>query len=210
MHLCIEIHTQATFSPKKMTGKNVIEEIIRNYYTVSKNSMEALINFVEFQTLPSKTLFIKSGFKNDYDYFLLSGICRSYVVNQKGEDITISFFQDKTILTPNVARTFKNQSTLTFEALTDIEIGRFKAIELVKLMREISEMRNFANAVLQQELILKSKKELYNASLTAKERLKIFRQQFNSLENIIPHPIIASYLGITNISLSRLRAELAK
>ncbi|MEM9545543.1 MAG: Crp/Fnr family transcriptional regulator [Bacteroidota bacterium] len=193
-----------------MDGKIGIQEIIRDYYNVSKNSMEAIIKYVEFQTLSSGTSFIKSGVQNEYDYFLLSGICRSYVVNQKGEDITISFFQNRTVLTPNVARTFKNQSTMTFEALTDIEIGRFKAIELVKLMREISEMRSFANAVLQQELILKSKKELYNASLTAKERLKIFRQQFDSLENLIPHPIIASYLGITNISLSRLRAELAK
>ena len=193
-----------------MNNKNLIKEIIRSYYTVSQESMEALINCVEFQSMPKSSVFIKSGFQNDYDYFLLGGICRSYVVNRKGEDITISFFQDKTILTPNVARTFKNQSTLTFEALTDIELGRFKAIELVKLMREISEMRSFANAVLQQELILKSNKELYNASLTAKERLIKFRTQFNSLENIIPHPIIASYLGITNISLSRLRKELAK
>ena len=75
--------------------------------------------------------------------------------------------------------------------LTDLEIARFKAIDLVNLMKEKPELRNFANAVLQTELILKSNKELYNASLTAKERLIQFREQFKSLENLIPHSLRA-------------------
>lgn len=172
--------------------------------------MESLIKHVEVKEIKKGELFVKAGRTNDYDYFLLNGICRSYLVNQNNEDITISFFQDKTVITPNIARTHHNKSTVTIEALTDVEIGRFRAIELVHLMREIPEMRSFANAVLQHELTLKSNKELFNATFTAKERLLEFRKQFNALENIIPHPIIASYLGITNISLSRLRNELAK
>ena len=187
-----------------------IEEIINSYSPVSKNSTYALVRLVEVITISKGDTFIKANSYNDYDYFLLNGICRSYIENQKGEDISISFFQDKTVLTPNVARTFENRSTLNFEALTDLKIARFKAIGLVNLMREISELRSFANAVLQKELVLKSNKELHNASLTAKERLIKFREQFESLENLIPHPLIASYLGITNISLSRLRKELAK
>ena len=192
-----------------MNYNKVIQGIITGYFPVSKKSAEALIKHVEINSISKGTLFIKAETSNDYDYFLLNGICRSYIVNQKGEDISISFFQDEAVLTPNVARTYNNRSTLNFEALMDIQLARFKAIELVNLMKEIPELRNFANAVLQQELILKSNKEIYNASLTAKERLLKFREQFSSLENLIPHPLIASYLGITNISLSRLRSELA-
>lgn len=190
--------------------KKNIAEIIHNYFPVSNSSMDVLIKRVRVNTIPKATTFIQAEAYNEYDYFLLGGICRSYIVNQKGQDISISFFQDQTVLTPNVARTFNNRSTLNFESLTDIEVAQFKAIDLVNLMKEIAELRSFANAVLQKELILKSNKEIYNASLTAKERLIKFRQQFNSLENLIPHPLIASYLGITNISLSRIRKELAQ
>ena len=42
----------------------------------------------------------------------------------------------------------------------------------------------------------------------AKERLIEFRNKYKILENLIPHTDIASYLGITNISLSRLRKDL--
>jgi CRP-like cAMP-binding protein len=57
--------------------------------------------------------------------------------------------------------------------------------------------------------MMKVEKEIGLASLTAKERLLSFRQQFPMFENLISHPDIASYLGITNISLSRLRKELS-
>lgn len=192
-----------------MDYKKTIAEIINSYFPISNKSIIALIEHVEVETILKETTFVKIDSHNYYDYFLLNGICRSYIVNPEGKDITISFFQNKTVLTPNVARTYNNLSILNFEALTDIEIARFKAIELVNLMKEKSELRNFANAVLQKELVLKSNKEIDNASLTAKDKLIRFRKQFKLLENIIPHPKIASYLGITNISLSRLRKDLA-
>ena len=68
--------------------------------------------------------------------------------------------------------------------------------------------REFGNMVLKIELQNKVDKEIGHASLTARERLLKFREQFSLLENLVPHTTIASYLGITNISLSRLRKEL--
>ncbi|MEM6343465.1 MAG: hypothetical protein AAF927_06275 [Bacteroidota bacterium] len=61
---------------------------------------------------------------------------------------------------------------------------------------------------MQNELLQKVDKEIGLASLKAKDRLIKFREEYPQLENLIPHPHIASYLGITNISLSRLRKEI--
>jgi hypothetical protein len=72
------------------------------------------------------------------------------------------------------------------------------------------EIREFGNTVLRNELKKKVEKEIGLASLTAKERLIQFRKDYPFLENLIPHPYIASFLGITNVSLSRLRKELMK
>jgi len=82
------------------------------------------------------------------------------------------------------------------------------AKEFESLMIENIEIRHFGNTVLQNELISKVEKEIGLASLTAKERLIEFRKKYRLLENLIPHTNIASYLGITNISLSRLRKDL--
>ena len=72
------------------------------------------------------------------------------------------------------------------------------------------EIRRFGNTVLRNELARKVDKEIGSASLSAKERLLKFREEYPLLENLIPHTHIASYLGITNISLSRLRSNLAR
>jgi CRP-like cAMP-binding protein len=72
------------------------------------------------------------------------------------------------------------------------------------------DIREFGNMVLQNELLAKVEKEIGLASLNARERLILFREKYHFLENLISHVDIASYLGITNISLSRLRKELAR
>ena len=82
------------------------------------------------------------------------------------------------------------------------------ASKFLDLMVDHLDAREFGNMVLKIELKNKVEKEIGQASLTAKERLLKFREQYSSLENLVPHTTIATYLGITNISLSRLRRDL--
>ncbi|MEZ4684940.1 MAG: hypothetical protein R3B47_02410 [Bacteroidia bacterium] len=83
-----------------------------------------------------------------------------------------------------------------------------RADDFEEFMVHNLEIRAWGNEVLKRELALKVDKEIQLASLTAKERLIKFRERFPLLENRVPHPTIASYLGITNVSLSRLRKEM--
>ena len=92
-----------------------------------------------------------------------------------------------------------------FQALTDLKLATINAKAFREQIRHNAEIRDFANTVLKNELLQKMEKEIGLASLTAKERLLKFREQFPMLENLISHADIASYLGITNVSLSRLR-----
>jgi len=165
-------------------------------------------NLLVFKTIDKGEEFIKKNRKNESEYFVLSGICKSYLISPDGEEITVSFFPENTVLTPYGIRTPNNISNQYFKALSDVELVLINAKEFEKLMIENVEIRNFGNTVLQNELISKVEKEIGLASLSAKERLIEFRKKYRLLENLIPHTDIASYLGITNISLSRLRRDL--
>lgn len=186
-----------------------VKSIIDAAYPVSDKSFRLLAQLFEYQSISKGELFIQRGRPNKQEYFILEGICRSYLINPEGEEITISFFQAPAVLSPHITRTKNERSLLYFQAITDLEAACFSASALVDLMIENLEIRFFANFVLRNELIQKVNKEIGLASLTAKERLLRFREDFDALENKIPHPMIASYLGITNISLSRLRRDLA-
>ena len=178
-----------------MDGIGAVTDTVNRIHPISVNSLSALTGIIHYESIPEGETFIHKGTRNEFEYIILDGVCRSCLTSPEGEDVTVSFYQDKSVITPNVARTFNHLSSLNFQALTKIKAGVFKANDLVVLMRENPELRSFANAVLQNELIMKVNKEIYNASLPAKERLLAFRKQFHSLENIIPHTYIASYQG---------------
>lgn len=185
-----------------------IEEIIKSIYPLSIHSLKLVDDLIEFEEYKKGSCFIEKGKRNSSEYFLLDGICRSFILNPEGEEITLSFYNPGTVLSPFVTRTVREISNLNFQASTDISLGIMDASKFLDLMVDHLDIRDFGNMVLKIELQNKVDKEIGHASLTAKERLLKFREQFPLLENLVPHSSIATYLGITNISLSRLRKEL--
>jgi CRP-like cAMP-binding protein len=190
--------------------KVTVRDIIRDTTPLSETSIEAIIDIVDYVEYQKNEVFIKEGKRNSKEYFVLEGVCRSYLLNPDGEEMTISFFADKSVLSPFTTRTYFGVSNMNFQALTPLKVGAMDAKSFEKLMVDNLEIREFGNVVLRNELKQKVEKEIGMASLTAKERLVKFREQYPLLENIIPHTTISTYLGITNISLSRLRNELLK
>jgi CRP-like cAMP-binding protein len=186
----------------------MIRKIIQSILPISNASCEAIENLVEYTEYEKGTLFIKENQYNSKEYFIFDGICRSFLYSPEGEEITISFFSNKSILSPYMTRVSNRKSSLNFQALTQLELGVMDASKFEMLMVENPEIREFGNTVLRNELKLKVEKEISLASTTASERLLQFRKEHPMFENLIPHPTIASYLGITNVSLSRLRREL--
>ena len=185
-----------------------IEEIFNTVYPISMDSLKKVLDITEYAGINKGATFIEIDKRNNYEYYLLDGICRSYVLNPEGEEITIAFFKPGSVLSPWVTRTVDGISNLNFQALTDIQVGIMDASLFLDLMVEYLDIREFGNMVLKLELKRKVEKELGQASLTAKERLLKFREEYTLLENLVPHTTIATYLGITTISLSRLRKEL--
>jgi CRP-like cAMP-binding protein len=189
--------------------KKRLKSILDGTYQLSDKSRDLIMDILEYKTIPKNQVFIRRNNSNLSEYFILKGVCRSFLINPSGDETTISFFHGPTVLTPHIVRTVNGISLLNFAALTDLELAPFNAKAFLDLMIENVEVRHFANTVLQNELKQKVSKEIGLASQTAKERLIQFRKDFDGLENEVPHPMIASYLGITNISLSRLRRALA-
>lgn len=198
------------FFGKILHMKDLTRDIILSIRPMSEASLEAITGLVHLIEYPKNEIFIEKSKRNSYEYFVLEGVCRSFLLNPEGEEITISFFTGSSIISPFTTRTSNELSNLNFQALTPLKLGVMDAALFEGYMVENLEIREFGNRVLRNELNQKVEKEIGMASLTAKERLLKFREQFPGLENLVLHSTISTYLGITNISLSRLRNELVK
>ena len=196
--------------PNQKPLNQKVKSLVDNIFPISEASFQKIEALLQFETFEKGEVFIQRNKRNEKEYFVLGGVCKSYLISPVGDEITISLFTENSILSPQASRTSKNISNLNFKALTPLAVASMNAKAFEGLMIENVEIRNFGNAVLQKELMAKVEKEIGLASLTAKERLIAFRKKYRLLENLIPHTDIASYLGITNISLSRLRKELSR
>lgn len=182
--------------------------LVHKVSPVSEGSLELISDLILVEVYEKGDVFIDRGKKNNKEYFVYEGVCRSFLLSPEGEEVTISYFLEGEVLSPNKTRTANQLSQLNFQALTKLTIASMDADKFEQLMINHLDIREFGNMVLQNELLSKVEKEIGLASLSAKERLILFRKKYHFLENLISHVDIASYLGITNISLSRLRKGL--
>lgn len=184
-----------------------INQIINAVTAISDTSLAKINALVNYVTIKKGTLITSVGQKNNLEYFILDGICKSFLNTPEGESVTISFFMANAIISPSTTRNSEGKSILNIQALTDVEIATMDATTFEKLMIEDLEIRDFGNTVLRNELMAKVQKEIALASLKGKDRLLLLRKNYPNIENYIPHADIASYLGMTTISLSRLRTQ---
>jgi len=187
-----------------------LSDILTNFGIVSSFSRQLFLEKAEVVELPKNHIIFSEGKKNNYEYILISGVVHRYNISDKGDMVTSGFYMSESVITPHFARTNNRKSIFSLQCLTDVVLAEILVEDLDNLRYTNKEYNDFGQRIIESELTQTFNNEVVFRSFNAKERLLVLRKQFPNLENLIPHTIIASYLGITNISLSRLRNELAK
>lgn len=149
------------------------------------------------------------GKSNDMEYILLDGVLHRYNINLHGDTITTGFYLATTPITPHFARTIAGKNIFSLEALVDSVVAEIPVAVLDQLRNNNPDLDAFGNRTVANELLNNLHENIVNRSMNARERLLLLRKRYPLLENLVPHSRIASYLGITNVSLSRLRNELS-
>jgi CRP-like cAMP-binding protein len=186
----------------------ILDGILNEYGIVSEFSRQLFrAKTVITEYSKSQILFTESK-KNEFEYLLISGILHRFNISDNGEIVTTGFYIPKSVITPHFARTNNGKSIFSLQALSDVVIAEISVKELDNLRVVNNEIHEFGQRVLERELTNTFFNEVVSRSYSAKERILYLRRQFPNLENLVPHSNIASYLGITNVSFSRLRKKI--
>lgn len=152
---------------------------------------------------------IKSGVRVHNCYILQKGLIRVYYSNDSNE-YNKTFFTPNTFPTPISALISKEPCALSFQALLDAELVQFSYEGFKALFKKHQCLESLMLRILEIQWIKKEKHDIEMVTNDATTNYLIFRKQFPTLENQITQYHIASYLGITPIQLSRIRAQLSK
>lgn len=141
------------------------------------------------------------------EFVLLGGCLVSSICDQDGKEVSVGLYVGPCVITPNIARTRDGVSLVSIVATTDAQLAWIDSELLSNWMISSEPIRNWANGVLRDALSRKVDREWCLAGLKGAQRLTWFRQAFPGYEDIFPHTMIASFLGFTPVTMSRLRAD---
>lgn len=141
----------------------------------------------------------RSGALESKIYHVVSGLLRSYTIDQKGKEHIFMFGPEGWVVADNIPP--ENPCDLYIDALEDSVINVLPK----DLKKESQNTQAFINrlTVLQKRVIM-----LMSAS--ALERLEHFEQTYPKIIQRVPQKMIASYLGVTPEALSKIKNERSK
>ena len=153
-----------------------------------------------------KQLLAEEGRRAGAAYFIERGITRSYwLVN--GEEITTSFAAEGSIVFSMDELYYGRPSEEYVETLEETEAWRIGLDDLRRLFQTNLELANWGRIIHQNEYRRLHRSHKERLTLPAAERYEAFCRQFPDIARRVQLGYIASYLGITLPTLSRLRGR---
>ena len=143
-------------------------------------------------------------------YFVKEGCLRSYCIDQNGKEHTLQFAIKGWWISDYIAIYNKESATLTVDCLKKSTVIEFDAKKLTEILTVFPEYEPFKRNLLERHIVSLHKRVLNQSIMTASERYDLFVTQYPDIEQYTRNYHIASYLGITQESLSRIRVEKAK
>jgi len=141
--------------------------------------------------------------------FVVKGCLRSYSVDDKGEEHIVQFaIEDWWISEPYSALTGE-PSEYNIDALEDSELLLLERSTEDKLLKEVPKFDRLFRLLLENRFVANQRRINATLSTSAEERYLSFLKTYPAIAQRVPQSQIASYLGITPQSLSRIRKELS-
>lgn len=182
---------------------NIIEKM-KAAYPVSDESIRLLKEQLTLCHFPKKYRLVEADKYCKAAYFIEKGMTRSFwLVN--GEEITTSFSCEGGIVFSMDELYYGKLSEEYVETLEEVTAYRISLTSLLHLFQTNIELANWGRVIHQDEYRRLHRSHKERLTLAAKERYETFQEQFPQVCQRAQLGYIASYLGITLPTLSRIR-----
>lgn len=187
---------------------------LKNYLTVkgglSESEFEFIRPFVQIKTFTKNQFLLQQGDVCSHFFFVEKGLLRLYDLNADGKENILQFAPENWIVSDRGSIFFQEPSAYCIDAIEDSTIILLDIPFLHEIAKINSDFSTKNEQLLQNHIrhLYKRISQLLGAS--ARERYLDFIKMYPDMLKRVPQWMIASYLGITPESLSRVRKALAK
>lgn len=183
-----------------------IKDIINNIYELPQDSIEKFVEFVEEIEYPKGFLITRENRPCRKSYFIAHGLVRAYS-STNGKEVTFWFGIDGDMVLPFNSLHGGNKEYSTVELMEDSVIYEIETSKLRELYLTDINVANWGRRY--AEIACNEAEKLF-ISRQFKTSTELYRElttEFPDITQRVPLGIIASYLGISQSNLSRVRGK---
>lgn len=176
---------------------------------LSYQAMEMIAGHFEERTFSKNDFLLKAGWNSCY-FYLVEGFMRAFTYDTEGNEITTYFYPKNRVVFEITSLFLKTPSVEYIEAITECRgyAASFDSINL--LYHSVPEFREFARMIMVKEFAAYKQRTLAMINKSAEERYRELLDNNRDIFQYAQLKHIASYLGITDTSLSRIRKDFLK
>ncbi len=174
---------------------------------MSDEKAELISTYFKKRSYTKGTLLIQGGKTSKQSYFLDTGIIRSYIIDLNGDEVTTRFFSAPDFFNDYLSFFEQKPSQENYELITDCDIYSISFDNVQYCFHNIPEFREWGRMLLTLNYAFVNNRMIAFHKKTAQERYLDLKTLHPEIIKKVPLQHIASYLGITKYSLSRIRKK---
>jgi CRP-like cAMP-binding protein len=183
-----------------------LEQYIKSYFGVNENDLESIGSLFKPELLKKGDFYLKTGKACNKLSFIRSGLLRIYVDNGDKE-VTQWISTQGYFIADLASLIFKTPARWTIRALVDTEIYTINKVDYDRIGTLMPQWHELEKLFIARCFTILEDRIFTHLSMSAEERYHFFFESNKELFNLVPLQYIASMLGMTPETFSRIRKK---
>lgn len=185
-------------------------ESILNKVKFASAELEGLKSFFIPKKFRKRQYLLNAGDVCQYITFVEKGLLRSFTADEDGQEHVVQFAIEGWWITDMGSFVSGEEALYNIEALEDCEVLNLTRPAMDEMMEQHPQMERYFRLLMQNNIVALQRRAVAYMSLSAEEKYLRLMEVYPGIMNRAPQQQIASYLGITPETLSRIRKQVSQ
>lgn len=183
----------------------VFAKYLRDQIELSDDELEMIREVTVVRKLRKNQYLLQEGDVWRYNAFITKGCMRTYSVDDRSNEHIINFAVENCWIGDRESLLNATPSKFNIDAIEECEVLLISKDNFIRLTKNIPQFQDLVNLIIERSFVASQNRINSSVSHTAEEKYKNFMEKQAHIALRVPQHMVASYLGITPETLSRIR-----